>query len=100
MDNENDPYGFGLTPRGAMEGVRDRLVKRRKERKWSQLELARRSGVSYGTLKHFERFSEISLYHLVKLAFTLDCLEDFETLFSKKSYRTMEELLRERNIEG
>ena len=47
----------------------------------SQRTLAERSGVSYGTLKKFERTGQISLTSLLKIALILDSLEDFQHLF-------------------
>lgn len=43
--------------------------------------LASRSGVSLGTIKHFERTGEISLKSLLKIALALHRLEDFEAVF-------------------
>ena len=47
----------------------------------SQETLAERSGVSWGTLKKFERSGKISLESLLKLALALGCLQDFDSLF-------------------
>ena len=49
----------------------------------SQQTLSDRSGVSYGTLKKFERTGQISLESLLKIALTLDAFEGFEHLFTK-----------------
>jgi len=48
----------------------------------SQVSLAERSGVSYGTLKKFERTGQISLESMLKLALVLQALEDFDALFA------------------
>lgn len=48
----------------------------------SQVSLAERSGVSYGTLKKFERTGQISFESLLKLALVLNALEDFGNLFA------------------
>jgi transcriptional regulator with XRE-family HTH domain len=86
-------YSLGPTPESTRLGIRDRLVKRRKELGWSQLELSRRSGVSYGSLKRFERLGEISLSSLIDLAAVLDDLEDFSALFAAKKYQSLQEAL-------
>ena len=69
----------------------------RREQRWSQAEMAERSGVSLGSLKRFESTGHISLISLLKLANTLGRLPDFEpvldgnrtkdlnSLFSKSS---------------
>jgi transcriptional regulator with XRE-family HTH domain len=50
----------------------------------SQQTLSKRSGVSYGVIKKFERTGRISLESLLKLAITLGSLGDFEAVFSSK----------------
>lgn len=49
---------------------------------FSQETLAERSGVSWGTLKKFERTGSISLEALLKLMLTLGCLKDAQHLFN------------------
>jgi transcriptional regulator with XRE-family HTH domain len=44
----------------------------------TQQGLAERSGVSWGSLKRFERTGLIALDALLKLALVLDCLGDFD----------------------
>lgn len=70
---------------------------KRLEANFSQSTLAERSGVSLGAIKLFERSGKISLLSLLKIAFVLDCMEDFLTLFKKKpleSYNTIDEALK------
>lgn len=81
------------TPDVIQRELAERMRLRRKERHWSQAELARRSGVSLGSLKRFEREHEISLASLVKLAVALDCSEEIDALFARKKYNTIEEVL-------
>lgn len=63
-----------------------RMQKKRKATKLTQQQLATRSGVSLGSIKRFERLGEISLTSLVKIAFILDCEDDFDALFARKEY--------------
>lgn len=53
----------------------------RKLQKLSQQELAKRSGVSLGSIKRFEQTGKISFESLLKLAHLLGKLSDFESLF-------------------
>ncbi len=46
----------------------------------SQKELAERSGVTWASLKRFERQGLIALESLLKLALVLGCLDDFDRL--------------------
>jgi transcriptional regulator with XRE-family HTH domain len=52
----------------------------RKQAGFSQNELAKRSGVSLGSLKRFELTGQISLESLLKLTDVLNRLNDFETI--------------------
>lgn len=65
----------------------NRFIKRRKEHKLTQKELALKAKVSYGSLKRFEQSGEISLTNLLLLADALDYLKDFDNLF-KDEYIT------------
>jgi transcriptional regulator with XRE-family HTH domain len=49
----------------------------------TQEELARRSGVSLGSVKRFERTGQISLASMLQLALVLDALDPFKMLFAK-----------------
>ena len=46
----------------------------------TQRELAARSGVTWASLKRFERQGLIALDSLLKLALVLECLDDFDRL--------------------
>ncbi|MGI6467300.1 MAG: helix-turn-helix domain-containing protein [Sphaerochaetaceae bacterium] len=76
--------------------ISKRLRTRRKEAKLSQIELANRSGVSLGSVKRFEQLGEISLSSLIKLAVVLGYENDFDSLFKRKNYQSIEEVLNER----
>jgi transcriptional regulator with XRE-family HTH domain len=93
---EFNPLDFGPNPQKTMEGIRDRMRIRRKWLHWSQKELARRSGVSYGSIKRFEDKCEISLHSLVKIAFYLDSLDNFDKLFVPKNYSSIDEIIYEK----
>lgn len=70
---------------------------KRKYMKLTQLELAQRSGVSLGSLKRFERTGAISLSSLLKIAVVLDSLKEFDKLFEKPEYTSIEEILNDKN---
>ena len=53
----------------------------RKKAKLTQIQLADRSGVSYGTIKRFERTGKISLESLWLLMAALDCDDQLDQLF-------------------
>lgn len=61
--------------------LKDRARKRRNEAGFSQQELSVRSGVSYGSIRRFEKTGEIALSSLVKIGQALNCINDFNELF-------------------
>lgn len=74
-----------LTIQMATKHLVDRIVNRRKEMKLTQIELAKRSGVSYASIRRFEISGEISLHSLMKIANAINCLKDFKKLFVDES---------------
>ncbi len=73
---------FGLTkkPSNFLEEIAQRHKTLRKQAGFSQTELAKRSGVSLGSLKRFEATGQISLESLLQLADVLNRLNDFDTI--------------------
>ena len=78
------------------EKMRAKLASRIRELRLSQglrqKTLAERSGVSLASLRRFEGSGRISLENLLKLAFTLHRLEDFNALFQKPKANSIAEL--------
>ncbi len=66
------------TPTDVLYDVRDRFKRRRLAMNLSQAGLAKRSGVTLGSLKRFETTGLIAFESLLKLALVLDCLGDFD----------------------
>jgi transcriptional regulator with XRE-family HTH domain len=66
------------------EEVRRDIASRFKDRRLTlnltQKDLAARAGVSWASLKRFEREGLVSLESLLKIALVLDCLGDFDKL--------------------
>ena len=80
-------------PPAIMQGIAERVKRNRLELNLTQKALALRSGVSFGSLRKFETTGEISLKSLVKIAIALDVSDDFMALFSRKQYKSIDELL-------
>lgn len=86
------------SPTEVAEGIARRARARRLQLNLSQKTLSERSGVSYGTLKKFERTGQIALQALLKIALVLDELTIFEGLFTNKHDElpaSLDELLRQ-----
>lgn len=69
-----------------------RVKARRLERRWTQQEIADRSGIALATYRRFERSGRISLKRLLKLAQVLDAQADFDRLFAPPPARSLSEL--------
>ncbi|MBP5188209.1 MAG: helix-turn-helix transcriptional regulator [Fibrobacterales bacterium] len=81
-----------LTVPNAAAKVVERMKIRRRARKISQRELAKRSDVSYASVRRFETTGEISFRSLLKIALALDCLEDFPKLFHEPEPASLKDL--------
>ena len=74
-----------MTPSEMQKRVESRVCDLRLELNPSQQTVLEKSGVSYGSLKKFEQTGQISLESLFKLAVILGRMDDFKTLFVRKS---------------
>lgn len=74
--------------------IAKRFVTIRKNRKVSQQRLSILSGVSYASIRRFEKTGDISLSSLVKLALSLQLYDDLDNLFKNhQEYKTIEEII-------
>ena len=81
------------TPNEIAKNLADKIKKNRKKLKISQEILAQKSGVSLGSIKRFETKYEISLQSLIKITIALDLDNDFENLFTQKTYTSINEVI-------
>lgn len=74
--------------------ITKRFITIRKNRKISQLRLSEISGVSYASIRRFEKTGDISFASLVKLAIALRLYDDLNNLFKvHKEYQSIEEVI-------
>ena len=73
-----------------------RISRVRKRRGITQEQLSTQSGVSFGSIKRFERTGQISLLSLTKIATALGCADEIRHLFEAVPYGSIEEVIRER----
>jgi transcriptional regulator with XRE-family HTH domain len=90
----NDFVLDAFNPYAIAQGLATRLKQKRLSIRLTQQALAKRSGVSLGSLKRFENQYEISLKHLLQLAVVLDATEEFADLFPVNQFNSMDELLK------
>ena len=74
--------------------VADRVKMRRLELNLTQKGLSARADVNIATFRKFERTGEISLKNLVKIAMTLNSIDEFQLLFGQKQYQSIDDLLK------
>ena len=77
-------YSINKLPSDILQSTAEKVSILRKERGWTQQDLAERSGVSYGSIKRFERFGKISFESLLKISEVLGRLDDFEKILMPK----------------
>jgi transcriptional regulator with XRE-family HTH domain len=94
MIADNEFLLDAFNPASILKGIALRLRERRLELNLTQKGLANKAGVSLGTLKRFENSYEISLKHLIMLALVLDAVEEFEQLFTKRQFESLDEVLK------
>ncbi|MBO4667901.1 MAG: helix-turn-helix transcriptional regulator [Bacilli bacterium] len=74
--------------------IAKRFVAIRKKRKVSQQRLSSLSGVSYASIRRFEKTGDISLSSLVKLTLALQLYDDLDNIFkSYIDYQSIEEII-------
>lgn len=72
-----------------------RVKARRKEARLTQKELAAKAGMSYSSYRRFERTGEISFASLAAVGIALRKEDDFDRLFEKRGYSSIEEVIEE-----
>lgn len=101
MENESNNNILSVIdndPDRIMLSIAGRVKERRLEKNFTQNDLSLRSGIPLPTYRRFEQTGEISLRGLVMIAFALDSTDDFSTLFDKKGYNSIDEIINIDNI--
>ena len=83
------------TPDSEARELAKRIKKRRSTLHMTQAELAQRAGMPLPTYRRFEQTAQISLRGLLSIAYALNALDDFRSLFATQSWATMDEMLAE-----
>lgn len=87
-------YSINKLPSDILRSTAENVAKIRKELSWTQRELSVRSGVSFGSIKRFERLGKVSFESLLKIAEALNRLEEFESLLLPTNNKRLEELFK------
>ena len=93
MDIKDNIWSFGIpTPQSTARAMADRVRQRRLELNLTQEGLAARSGVPFATYRRFERTGQASLDAVLRVANALGDLHDFDGLFTRTKFTTIEEV--------
>lgn len=82
-------------PSELVRDVAGRVRQRRKELGMTQAQLAEKAGMSLPSYKRFEQKGLISFQSLAAVAIALRCEADFDELFAKRAYRSIDEVIAE-----
>ena len=85
-------YSINKLPSDILKSTAQNIASIRKELRWTQEDLAERSGVSYGSIKRFERSGQISFESLLKIAEALNRLTEFESILLPKGEQRLQNL--------
>lgn len=75
--------------------VANRVRARRKELGLTQEQLANKAGVSFASYKRFEQTGLVSFQSLAAISIALGCESDFEELFSRRTYKSIDDVIAE-----
>jgi len=81
------------TPLSVAQAVANRVKQRRLALRLTQVELAQKAGMPLATYRLFETKGKIAFSGLLQIAFALDCMNDFNNLFSSQSWATLDDML-------
>jgi len=82
-----------FNPPAIAHKIAKKMKSMRIEQNMTQIDLARRSGVSLGSIKRFETKHEIALRKLIQIGLVLEALEGFHKLFSSSVYQTIDDVI-------
>lgn len=82
-----------ISPEGKARALAERVKTRRLEMNLTQEGLSVRSGLPLASYRRFERTGKISLDGLLRIAYALDALNDFDQVFAAHKYATLDEAL-------
>ncbi|MEY3200020.1 MAG: hypothetical protein RJA13_1978 [Bacteroidota bacterium] len=88
-------FTIDKVPTDIVKEIATKVRALRKEKKYTQQELAERANVTLASYKRFERTGQISFESLVQIAFVLGKLQDFESIFKLNEMEKIEKLFSE-----
>ncbi|WP_165172938.1 helix-turn-helix domain-containing protein [Adlercreutzia sp. ZJ242] len=84
------------TPCEIAAALAQRVRARRRELGLTQTQMSRKAGMSLGSYKRFEQTHQISLESLIKISIALNREDDFDALFAKREYASIQDVINAR----
>lgn len=78
-------FSINKLPKDYLFEISEKTVKIRKQKKISQQQLAKMSGVSYGSIKRFEQTGQIAFEAFLMLLFSLGRISDLDAILETKT---------------
>lgn len=89
---------FVSNPEDVAIQIAERVKKRRLELDLTQEGFAAKAGIKFATYRRFEQTGEISLRGLLQIGFAFNALSDFDQLFTRKQYQSLDDVLNEKEV--
>lgn len=80
-----------------LKQIAKRVKVRRLEKNLTQKAFAQRTGIGYDAYRSFETTGETTLRNLVLCAIILDDEDVFDTLFTRKAYQSIDEVIQQKS---
>jgi transcriptional regulator with XRE-family HTH domain len=93
-------FGIEKTPHEILTELAIRHKTIRKQAGLSQSQLAERSGVSFGSIKRFERTAQISLESFLMLTQILNRLDEFDLILKLQDTKAIDKLFSDKTRKG
>jgi len=89
---------INVTPDKILKTIAGKVREKRLDRNLTQKAFSKRAGVGYDSYRNFENTGEITLRNLVLCAFVLDDTDGFLDLFSRKTWQSIDELIKTQEV--
>jgi len=86
------------TPDTILKKIAEKVRGKRLEQNLTQRAFAKRAGVGYDAYRKFENTGEVTLRNLVLCAFVLDDTDSFLDLFSQKTWKSIDEIMKAKEV--
>ena len=85
---------INVTPDKILKIIAGKVREKRLDQNLTQKAFAKRAGVGYDAYRKFENTGEVTLRNLVLCAFVLDDMDGFLDLFSRKTWQSIDEIMK------